>query len=174
MKYSKKFFTLFFLIICIFILYSTSSFALQSSNSVPIYANIPEYVRLTDFSKNRLNLSAKINNYLSWVEDELSFSVISNVNYQLEVNFQVLEELSDIWIYDETLKFLIENNYKIIISDVHNNELIDTKDRIHAFSGGIPGKTEFFLNFKLWVWGGTAFHFFEGQIGNITVTVSSI
>jgi hypothetical protein len=154
------------------IIISSITFAINEEFTVPIYLTVPEYLKITDLSDSRLDLYANIANWLSWVEDDLDFSVESNIQYTIGVDFDVLDP--DDWteeILNDLLKF-----HKIIIQDPQGNTVIEKEGESGNGTSGTlqPGNDKYKLTFKLWVWGGIVFTFTEGQIGNIQITVSSI
>jgi hypothetical protein len=154
------------------IIISSITFAINEEFTVPIYLTVPEYLKITDLSDSRLDLYANIANWLSWVEDDLDFSVESNIQYTIGVDFDVLDP--DDWteeILNDLLKF-----HKIIIQDPQGNTVIEKEGESDSGTSGVlqPGIDKYKLTFKLWVWGGIVFTFTEGQIGNIQITVSGI
>lgn len=168
MLQKKKYILVFISIIVI----SSLVFSISKETTVPLYLTVSEYVKITDLSKTRLDLYADISNWLSWVEDDLDFSVLSNVEYTIGVDFDVLDP--DHWteeILNDLLKF-----HKIIIQDPQGNTIIEKVGEYdNEVSGTLqPGNDKYKLTFKLWVWGGIVFTFTEGQIGDIQITVSSI
>ncbi|POZ90395.1 hypothetical protein [Petrotoga halophila] len=161
------------LIVILFIIISSFIFSINKEATVPIYLTVSEYLKITGLSDEpRLDLYADVSNWLSWVEDDLDFSVESNIQYTIGVDFDVLDP--DDWteeILNDLLKF-----HKIIIQDPQGNTVIEKEGESGNGTSGTlqPGNDKYKLTFKLWVWGGIVFTFTEGQIGNIQITVSSI
>jgi len=156
------------------IIISSFTFAINKEATVPIYLTVSEYLKInTGLSDEpRLDLYADVSNWLSWVEDDIDFSVESNIQYTIGVDFDVLDP--DDW-KEEILKDLLEF-HKIIVQDPQENTVIEKwGENGEGTSGTLqPGINTYKLTFKLWVWGGIVYTFTEGQIGNIQITVSSL
>ncbi len=156
------------LIIIFIFLFSTLAFSIEANTTIPIYLEVPEYLEITDLSKQRLDLYAVIFDMLSTVEDSLTFKVLSNVNYNLQIDFSVLGGLSSL------LKSLIENNYRILIFDSEGVQIINTDyNNAYVDSFGIHDYTLFF-QLDVGFFGSIIYNFTEGKIGDMYITVSSI
>ncbi|RAO98460.1 hypothetical protein PW5551_09595 [Petrotoga sp. 9PW.55.5.1] len=156
------------LIIIFIILFSTLVFSIEANTTVPIYLEVPEYLEITFVSKQRLDLYADIFDMLSTVEDSLTFKVLSNVNYNLQIDFSVLGSLSIL------LKSLIENNYRILIFNSEEAQIINTEyNNAYVNTPGIHNYTLFF-QLDVGFFGSIIYNFTEGKIGDMYITVSSI
>jgi len=159
------------LLLTTIIIISSISFAINNETTVPIYLTVPEYLKITNLSKNRLDLYASLSNWGETVEDSLTFSVESNINYNLRVNFTVLSTwnsfLNDLQIST------IESAYRILIKDFADNEIINTDNNSSVFR--TSGIQNYSLIFQLDVnlLEGLIYSFTEGKIGEIQITVSS-
>ncbi|HBT51438.1 MAG TPA: hypothetical protein DEA49_04920 [Petrotoga sp.] len=144
-------YALFFTII---IIVASISFAIDEETIIPIFLNIPEYLKITGLpDEPRLDLYANFRDWGDTVEDSLTFNVESNVNYNLYAEFTVLSSLTGIQ------QNLIEDSYSLMLSS----------------TVGTPGIQDYSLTFQLDVGllGAIIYNFMEGQIGTIELTVSS-
>lgn len=156
----------------IFILFSLTSISMQANTTVPICLEIPQYLKITyigsgSLAQGRLDLFATIENKNDWVSDSLNFIVESNINYTLEISFDVEGSLH------QNDQSHIRNEYVVKIKDQNNNEIINiNKHNNYGSSLENPGISTYKLIFELLI--KNPILQISGKIGEITITVSSI
>jgi|CZCB01.1.fsa_nt_gi hypothetical protein len=164
------------LVVMSIILISTMSFAIYQSASVPIYLEIPEYLKITHLSKGRLDLYAtsedvRLENEIS---DSLTFNVESNINYNMGISFEALTP------GDGGLPpgqggvppGQVKNAYNIKVN-YGNDEIINLAENDDSESNISPGVKQYTLTFFLKI----NKHLnpsVGNKIGDITITVLSI
>ncbi|PNR92586.1 hypothetical protein X924_09920 [Petrotoga sp. 9PWA.NaAc.5.4] len=116
----------------------------------------------------RLNLFATIDDKNKWVSDSLDFRVESNVNYSLEISFEVESSLH------QSDRNHINNEYAVKVKDSNNIEIINANKNSNHY--GVAQRTlgisTYELIFELFI--KNSILQVSGKIGEITITVSSI
>ncbi|RAO98372.1 hypothetical protein PW5551_10255 [Petrotoga sp. 9PW.55.5.1] len=160
------------LIIIFIILFSTLAFSIEANTTVPIYLEVPEYLKIAyigsgSLAQGRLDLFATIENKNDWVSDDLDFIVQSNINYTLEMSFAVESSLT------QNDQNHIRNAYTAKIEDQYNNEIITiNKGHNNDSYQENPGISTYKLIFELFI--KNPILQISGKIGDMYITVSSI
>ncbi|KUK81953.1 MULTISPECIES: hypothetical protein [Petrotoga] len=158
-------YSLFFTII---IIVASISFAIDEETTVPIYLTVPEYLKITDLSKTRLDLNVD-NNF----KDSLTFNVEANVEYNLGAEFTVLQDPHENPQANLVIKsshLSISNGENLWESEEGSSQ--DTTIGIQEIQG-TPGSLGYSLTFWL-VEGGWIYNASGRKIGDIQITVSSL
>ena len=156
------------LFIIVFLLISTASFSIFQNTIIPVYLEIPEYLKITHLSKGRLDLYADINDKNKEVSDSLSFFVESNISYNLGISF------SKDPVFGEYVK---DKDYNITVKNENGETIINKKAGDLSENNIASGSKQYDLTFILTVTQKILDNMNSGvgnKIGDITITVSSI
>jgi len=155
--------TLKYILLFTIIIISSITFSITEETTVPIYLTEPEYLKITDLSKTRLDLNAD-----NLYEDFLEFKVEANVEYYLDAEFTVLQ--------GPQANLVIKSSH-LSISDGENvweSQEGSSQDTTIGIQGiqGTPGILEYTLTFWLteaiWIYNASG-----RKIGYIQISVSS-
>ncbi|HOB15447.1 MAG TPA: hypothetical protein PK894_00010 [Defluviitoga sp.] len=135
---------------------------------VGIYLTIPEFIKITNISKEKLYFEIEMTDNDLIFEDNLFFDVYANVDYSLLLEFKTIDDLN------ENVKKLVQDTYDSYITDLTNQLIVDAKEnRIAERNKGIE---RYKLIFEMDMTKSVESRYpqFEGQVGSIEVIVSKL
>ncbi|POZ90396.1 hypothetical protein [Petrotoga halophila] len=155
---------IFIILIILIIILSFSS----QQVTVAVYLTVPEFLRITNLSKESLQFTIDMSSNQQVFGDKLSFEVHANVDYLLGISFNVEEDLS------EAVKTLIEETYESYITDNSNN-LVTNAESIPTIERD-KGIQDYWLFFEMdmRLFSSVYLPEFEGYIGDVEITVSKL
>lgn len=135
---------------------------------VGIYLTIPEFIKITNISKEKLYFEIEITENNLIFADNLFFDVYANIDYSLGLEFNIKDDLT------EEIKKLVQETFDSYIKDLEDRLIVAVKESLSAERNKGIERYKLIFEMDMTKYADSKLPQFDGQIGNIEIIVSKL